>query len=173
VTTPPSRPPLWILAALLPAHNAEEALTIGHYLPIVRERVPEALRGAVAAVTYPQLLAALALATVVPLAIVGWAHARPASGAARWLALLLAAVLLLNVASHVVVAALVVRGYAPGLATALALNLPGCAYLLRRAWGERWLPRSALVALAPAAVIVHGPLLLGLIALGGALAHRG
>jgi len=166
------RTALWLLPGALALHNAEEAVALPRLLPAVRLHAPAFARAAVDAVTVPQVRLALLLATVVPLAVVVWAQARPASDAARWLALLVAAVLLLNVLSHLA-AALLLRGYAPGLATALALNLPCCAYLLRRAARERWLGRRALAALAPAAVVVHGPLLLGLIALAGDLAPGG
>ncbi|AHG88908.1 HXXEE motif-containing protein [Gemmatirosa kalamazoonensis] len=163
----PRRPPLRILAALVPLHNAEEALTFGHYLPAVRARVPPVLAPLAASITERQLLVALGAATVVPVAVVLWAERRPRSGGARWLALLVAAVLLVNVASHVAAAVVVLRGYSPGLVTALALNLPGCAWLLWRAARERWVSPGAFAALLPAAFVVHGPLLLGLIALAG------
>lgn len=176
VTAPGPRPPLWILAVVLPLHNAEEALTFGRHLPAVRAAVrahaPERIAALAAGVTERQMLAGLVIATVVPVAVVAWAHARPASRVARWLALLLAAVLLVNVASHLAAAALL-RGYSPGLATALVLNLPACAWLLRRAARERWVAPGVLLALLPAAFVVHGPLLLGLIALAGAVASRG
>jgi hypothetical protein len=55
------------------------------------------------------------------------------------------------------------RGYAPGLVTALLLNLPFSLYLLRRAARERWLDRGALWTLAPAALLVHGPMLSALL----------
>jgi hypothetical protein len=161
---------LWLLPGALALHNAEEAVAFPRFLPVVRAHAPAFARSAVDAVTLPQMYLALLLATLVPLAVVIWAQARPASDAARWLALLVAAVLLVNVLSHVTIA-LLLRGYAPGVATAVALNLPCCAYLLRRAARERWLGPRALAALAPAAVVVHGPLLLGLIALAGALAR--
>lgn len=162
-TLVPTRP-LWSVAAALVAHNAEEAATFGRWLPVVRERAPAVARGLAASVTERQLLVALAVATAVPIAAIAWAAARPASRAARWLALLVAAVLALNVASHLASAAWL-GGYAPGLATAVLVNLPVCSWLLRRAVRERWLERGALLALAPAAVAVHGPLLVGLITL--------
>jgi hypothetical protein len=49
--------------------------------------------------------------------------------------------------------------------TVRGVNLPFSLYVLRRAWRERWYSRRALVALAPVAVVLHGPLLVGLLAL--------
>ena len=50
-------------------------------------------------------------------------------------------------------------------ATALLLNLPLSLYVFRTAARNAWLPRRALLALVPGALLVHGPLLLGLLAL--------
>ena len=54
-------------------------------------------------------------------------------------------------------------GYAPGLVTALVLNLPFSLYLLRRAIREQWLSRPARWALVPGAILLHGPLLAALL----------
>ena len=72
---------------------------------------------------------------------------------------------LTEIASHLVVAAVVMRGYSPGLASAVLINAPISVYLFRRAARERWLPRTAWRALWPAALLVHGPGLVGLLLL--------
>jgi hypothetical protein len=161
---------IWLVPALLAVHNAEEAVMFPRYLPLVRERAPDFARPIVAGVTYEQMLIALAIVTIGPLGIAIWAVARPRSPVALWSVLLIQAVVLLNVAAHVCVA-LVIRGYGPGLATALVINLPFSLYVLRRATREQWTTRQGLLALAPAAFVVHGPLLLGVIALAGSLAR--
>ena len=162
---------IWLVPALLAVHNAEEAVMFRRYLPLVRERVPDWARPIVTGVTYEQMSIALALATIVPLGIAIWAVARPRSAAALWSVLLIQAVVLLNVAAHVCSALFILRGYGPGLATALVVNLPFSLYVLRRATWERWTTRQELLVLAPAAFVVHGPLLLGVIALAGSLAR--
>jgi hypothetical protein len=73
------------------------------------------------------------------------------------------------VAAHVPVAAFVLRGYALGLATAVALNLPFSVHLFSQARRERWVSRRALLAPVPGALFVHGPLLAGLLLLAGAV----
>jgi hypothetical protein len=154
---------LWAIPAFLALHNLEEALTFPHFLPHVRDALPEPLQPLAAAVTDDSLRVALLVATAVPLGIVAWARRRPTSRAALWCALLVQSVLALNVASHVVIAAFLLRGYSPGLLTAVAANLPFSIYLLRRAVSEQWLPRYALAWLAPAALVVHGPRLVALV----------
>jgi hypothetical protein len=156
---------IWLVPALLAVHNAEEAVMFPRYLPIVRERVPDWARPIVTGVTYEQMLIALAIATVVPLGIAVWALACRRSPVALWSVLLIQAVVLLNVAAHAFSALVIFRGYGPGLATALAINLPFSLYVWGRAASERWTTRQGLLALAPAAFVVHGPLLLGAIAL--------
>ena len=162
---------IWLVPALLAVRNAEEAVMFPRYLPLVRERVPDWAGPVISSVTYEQMLIALAIATIVPLGIAIWAVARPRSQVAVWSVLLIQAVVLLNVAAHVASALVILRGYGPGLATALVVNLPFSLYVVRRATVERWTTRQGLLALVPAAFVVHGPVLLGVIALAGSLAR--
>lgn len=163
---------IWLVPALLALHNAEEALSFPHYLPTVREHAPAVVRPIVAGITYPQMLVALGVATVLPFALAAWAAARPSSRTALWFVLLIQTVVLLNVATHAASAAFVARGYTPGLATALVLNLPFSLYVMRRCTRERWLAPRALWTLVPTAILVHGPVLVGPIALSGRLTDR-
>jgi len=109
-------------------------------------------------------LARLGIVTLVPFAIAWWAT-RAQSGVAVWLLLLIQATVLLNVAWHVAAAALLFDGYAPGLVTAVVVNLPFSIYLLGRASREAWVGAPARWALAPAALLMHGPLLSSLLLL--------
>ena len=138
-------------------------------LPRVPALVPPALRDVVPVVTYPQFLVALVVVTAVPLAVaLGGDLRRP--GPATVFLLFVQAVLWVNVLSHAASAAFL-GGYSPGLATALAVNLPFSVYLLRRARRERWVGRRTLLVLLPAALVFHGPGLLALLAAAGRLAR--
>jgi hypothetical protein len=152
---------VWLLPVALALHNAEEGLTLAPVVPPAF--LPAALRALVGSLHGRQIAAALVLATVVPLAASVWAAARPASAAAQWLVDALWATVLLNVAWHVV-AAVVLAGYAPGLVTALAVNLPLGVLALRAVAPGR---RRALV---PAAVLLHLAGTVGLLLIGRALA---
>lgn len=156
---------LWLVPLLLAIHNAEEALLFPRYLPLVLSRLPEGWRALAGAVTLGQVGIALALVTLVPLLLAIWAFQRPASDLPVWLLLLVQATVLLNVLWHVTTALVVFGGYAPGLLTALLINLPFSIYLLRRAARERWVGRGALWGLLPGALLMHGPLLSGLLIL--------
>ena len=136
---------------LLALHNAEEALTIPRALPVIAARVPAELAGALP--TAEQMRVALVVATVVLWLV--WLLGRRSRAGTRIL-LLLQCIVLVNVAWHVA-AGVALGGYAPGLATALALNLPFSIYLLRRALGEGWVTRRGLSGLLATALLMHGP----------------
>jgi hypothetical protein len=154
---------LWLVPLLLALHNAEEAAFFPRYLPFVLARLPAGWRVVAGPVTSGQVWLALAVVTAVALGLCAWSQWNPGSRAALWLLLLLQATVLLNVLWHIAAAVVLFRGYAPGLVTALLLNLPFSLYLLRRAAHERWLGSGALWAIAPAALLVHGPMLSALL----------
>lgn len=156
---------LWLVPFLLALHNAEEALLFPRYLPLVLGRLPEGWRALAGAVTLGQVGTALALVTLIPMLLAVWAFRRPDSDLPVWLLLLVQATVLLNVLWHVTTAVVVFNGYAPGLLTAVLINLPFSIYLLRRAARERWVGRGAMWGLLPGALVMHGPLLSGLLVL--------
>ncbi|HEX6749983.1 MAG TPA: HXXEE domain-containing protein [Longimicrobium sp.] len=145
---------------LLMVHNYEEMLTIERALPRVVEHLPASLAAFVP--TLEQMYFALALATVIPWVIFLIARFGTRAGVA--LLLLLQCIVLVNVAWHAA-AAVFLRGYAPGLVTAIAFNLPFSIYLLRRAYREEWIRRRTLLVFLPLAVLLHGPLIFGVIQL--------
>jgi hypothetical protein len=161
----------WLLPVVFALHNGEEALTIDRYLPVLKSEIP-----AWAAAWVPELTASLylvALPVVTGLGVLAglWVLLRPESRAALWTLLLFQAVLLLNAMSHLATAALL-HGYAPGVVTAALINLPLSVLVFRNATRDAWLAKPALLALIPAALIVHGPLLVALFALLAPLAAR-
>ena len=156
---------VWLIAILAAAHNTEEAVSFPRYLPLALERLPEAWRSVAGPMTLGQVWVALAVVTLIPCALAVWATLRPDLAAPLWLLLLVQSTLLLNVVWHVAAAIVLFDGYAPGLGTAVLLNLPFSVYLLRRAARENWIISPARWALLPSAVLVHGPLLSGLLML--------
>jgi len=156
---------------LFTLHNAEEALAFRTYLPRMGVLLPERFAGLATTLSYPAMLAALAtvsvLAFLVALATEKWPH----SPLTVWILLTLEMTIALNVIAHVLSAFLVFHGYGPGLATALLINAPFAIYCFRRARRERWVSTAALRAMVPAALILHGPILLGGLWLAGRLRH--
>jgi hypothetical protein len=161
---PADRRLLLAVPALLTLHNLEELLAMPRALPAVQARLPDAARALLPSVTLPMFAAALAVATVLPWVFAAMALAGRRGGV--FLVLLVQATLLVNVASHLAFAALL-RGYAPGLATAVLVNLPFGIHLLRRARREGWTGRRAWSLLLPLALVVHGPVLIGLLWISG------
>ena len=154
---------LWLVPIFLAQHNAEEAIFFPRYLPFVLGRLPPGWRAVAGPVTSGQVWLALAIVTLAAVGLALWAARRPSSRAPLWLLLLLQTTVLLNVVWHTAAAVILFRGYAPGLVTALLVNLPFSIYLLRRAVRERWLGPGQLWALGPAALLVHGPVLSALL----------
>jgi len=148
-----------ILPIIFAIHNLEEWLTIDRFLPLVRRRAPDWAAPLLEGVHQEGFRDALLIVTIVGVVIGLWALLRPHSQAALWTLLLLLAVLLLNVASHLG-SAVFLRGYSPGVASAVLLNLPFSVYVFRGALREGWLSRAGFLALVPAALVVHGPLLI-------------
>lgn len=157
----------WLVAIFAVLHNLEEALTIPSYAPEVRQRLSRLLPSTVLAATedLSWFYVALAVATVVPILVVLVATTgRPSRGAA-WTVAFVQSLLLVNVVVPHIPAALALGGYAPGLATAVAINLPYSVYFLRRSVRDGALSRREVVlavALAvPALVVGLGTLYLG------------
>jgi hypothetical protein len=146
-------------------HNLEEAVTFPRYLPLVLERLPDTWRAIAGPITLGQVWTALGLVTLIPLVLAAWATLRADLAAPVWLLLLIQATLLLNVLWHVGAAVVLFDGYAPGVGTAVLLNVPASVYLLRKAAREHWVSARARWALLPGALVAHGPLLSGLLLL--------
>jgi len=164
---------IWLLPFVLVLHNLEEGFFFPRYVPRVLARLPPSVQEWIGPVGLREMGAALALTTLIPLGFSFWATVRPTSRTALWLVLAMWATLLLNAAWHVTAALVLFQGYAPGVATAVALNLPLSVLVLRRAATEQWVSRRARWALVPAAVAFHVPGALGVMLLGRALGGSG
>ena len=145
---------------LLTLHNAEEALALYYYLPRVPALLPAPLASFEARLSYPEMLTGLVLVSVLAALVAALAWRSPDSRGAWWALLVIEATMALNAIAHVATALLVFRGYGPGLVTAVAVNGPYAIYFFRRAAREQWVSRRALWATLPAALLLHGPLLL-------------
>lgn len=161
----------WLSLGLFTLHNAEEALAFRTYLARMPTLLPEPFASIAASLSYPVLLVALAVVSVLALFVAVAAAAWPHSSRALWAVLTLEAVLGLNVISHVLSAVVVFHGYGPGLATAVLVNAPFAVYCFRRARRERWVGTAALRATVPAALFLHGPILMGGLWLAGWASH--
>ena len=153
-----------VLAAIgltLVLHTIEEYATFPEFLSSPDGGLPEWLHPNRFLHNSHELRIALMIATVLPLAVIAWAILRPRKG---WLisALLLESILLVNAAWHML-AAIVRHGYAPGVVTAVLVNLPFGVYVLRRAVKEEW------IGAGTAALLIGSALLLHVVALGSLL----
>jgi Protein of unknown function with HXXEE motif len=159
---------LWLVPIVMTAHNLEEAVFMPAFLKARNNAIPDFLTDLLPAITYRQFLIAVVVATLIPYAIAMAGNLGQERSAAVYLLLGLQVVMLFNVLAHLVMTA-IMGGYAPGVATALLLNLPFSLYLLRRAARERWVTVKAIALMFPVGFVVHCLGLPGLIILAGNL----
>jgi len=152
---------LALIGLTLALHTIEEYLTFPEFLSSAG-RLPEWLHPNKFLHNWHELRIALVIATVLPLAVIAWAILRPRKGLLIS-ALLLESILLVNAAWHIL-AALVRHGYAPGVVTAVLINLPFGVYVLRRAVKEQWIGAQTAGLLIGIALVLH------VVALGSLLA---
>ena len=153
---------LWLVPLCMAAHNLEEALLMRTALPEVNVLVAASPVGFLAPISYPQFLIALGVVTMLPYLFVALGGLRCVSKLAVKLLVLVQITMLLNVIFHVG-AALALRGYAPGLLTALFLNLPFSIWLLRRARRDKWIAPGVQSYFGLLALLLHGPALVALL----------
>ena len=158
---------VWLVMVFFTLHNAEEAFAFRTYLPRLGALLPDRFASLAASLSYPVILVALISVTVLAFLIALSAAMWPHSRLALWALLTLEAVVALNVVAHVLSALFVFDGYSPGLVTALVINAPFAIYCFWRVYRERWVSRGVLGAIVPAALILHGPILLGGLWLAG------
>jgi hypothetical protein len=153
-SVPSDRQLLWCVPLAMALHNLEEAL--GFRWLLARSALPQAWvrlweRGPGAPSTFYLALGVIALVVLV-IALLG-NLANPRSRGARVL-LVIQMLMGVNAFWHVL-AALALGGYAPGVVTAVMLQLPLAVVLLRRAWRERWMSHRAIVLAASIVVVLH------------------
>jgi hypothetical protein len=124
----------WLVAAFALLHNLEEALMMPRYAPLVRERLSGIVPGALLAATghLSWFYGALLAVTIGPALVVLIAVTRPRMRATVYAVMFVQSLFLVNVIVPHVPAALLLGGYAPGVVTAVGLELPFSVYFLRR-----------------------------------------
>ena len=123
--------PLLLLMTFL-LHNAEEAASYPTYRETVQALVQSHLPATFRAPSVASFHIALVLVSLVAVGAMAWAGTHGDSRFARLQVRLLAWIMLINVALPHAPAAVAMGGYSPGLATALALNLPIATIVLLR-----------------------------------------
>jgi hypothetical protein len=149
----PSRNAVLVLIGVsLVLHNTEEYLTFPAFFRS-SSRLLHWLPSPVLLQNPLRLHLALLMATVLPGAVVAWAVLRPGK-ALLVAALFLESILLVNAGWHML-AAVVNRGYVPGVVTATLINLPFGIYVLRRAVKEQWIGSRTAWLMIGAAAVLH------------------
>lgn len=154
----------WLVAACALLHNLEEALMMRTSAPLIRERlsgvVPSSLLAATEELSWFYI--ALIMATLAPFILVLNAVMRRTSRAAAWAVVFVQSLFFVNVFMPHLPAALMLGGYAPGVVTAVVIQLPFSVIFLRRSIREGAVSRTgvalAVGLAAPALAVLLGAL---------------
>jgi len=125
------RPAALGFALVIGLHNAEEWLTF----PLHPESWTAAQRHfglALAPPDWAQFELALGLATVLPWALLAWIGSGRANAARAFVLTGMTSAILANVMVPHIPLTLLERGYTPGIASAVLINLPFCLWVLAR-----------------------------------------
>jgi hypothetical protein len=149
----------WLVIIFLAVHNLEEAVTMGAYFTRIDAllksiHAPASLLASRPTLT--QFYLALVGATIFPLVIVIIANTGRPARFKPYLVAILQAMVLVNVFAPHVPAALALGGYAPGVLTAVFINLPFSIYFFRRSLREAYITWKGLVV----AIAIALPLLM-------------
>ena len=136
-----------LVLLFLVLHNLEEAVTLKIYLPKINALLDGSVPASLLASrpTLTQFYIALAGATIFPLLIVAIATTGQPTRTKDYLVAILQALLLVNVFAPHVPAAIALGGYAPGVLTAVLLNLPFSVYFFRRSLRESRITRKGII----------------------------
>lgn len=157
------------VALAVTLHNAEEWLTFPRFGDIGADFLRR-LGIQVATPAWSATQLALLFATIVPASIALYGASRGGSRLWAWLVLFVQLQLGVNVFLPHVPAAFFLRGYAPGLLTALAINLPLSIVLVRRTVTEGRLPSRAVWLCLLAAFVAMPLAIVGLVAVASVVA---
>lgn len=135
----------WLFAAAIAVHNAEEAIWLPGW-----SRTAGRWHHTVGSSEFRFALAVLTMLAAVA-AVLASLQGKQSLGAYFLCGYALA--MLLNVAVPLVLATLVTRHYAPGTATAVLINLPVTAMLLRTALAESYIDSSTFAWAGPLVAI--------------------
>lgn len=148
---------IWLVPIIILIHNLEEAVLMPAFLDKRNAAFPNFLRGLLPPINYGQFLLASLIMTGIPF-FIAWLANREGenSGVGMFLLLSVQFMMLVNVFVHLGMAILMDGGgYAPGVVTAVVINLPFSVYLLWRAINEQWLAVKMIMMVFPLGLLLH------------------
>jgi hypothetical protein len=164
---------LWLVPLFITLHNLEELLGFPRLLAELPARLPVWLASRLPAgifpPTYRQFLLMLLFVTVLPYLFALLPGARAPRSLRTTLLVGAQALMLINAFSHLI-SSLLLGGYAPGLLTALGLNLPFSLYFFWQGLKTGWIRDTDLGPVFLIALLLHGPGLFALLLLSAPIA---
>ena len=154
----------WTAAVAFAAHNLEEGIGAPLLLQLMQSRAPDFLRSFYSGIRPADLRGSLVILSAIGFCLAAIASRRITSRVWSYVMLVLGAVMGLNGLVHAAFS-IAWQSYMPGTLTAVCVTIPVSLALLIRSHREAWIAPSLRWTLAPAAMVVHGPVLAALIPL--------
>ena len=158
----------WLLIPVMAIHNLEEWATV----PAFGSISPMLATHSAASFTKPPwrvMEVAWVIATLLPSVLVVAAARARRSRLLDILVCWVASIYLVNVFVPHTMELLIGRRYAPGVATALFLNLPFCLLMLRQAVRENYLTTRQMMAVGAFGLVSTGPVVAGVLWIASAI----
>lgn len=159
----------WLLIPVVVLHNAEEWIAeprYGSISPMLQHQLDELM----APPPYRTLQIAWLIATLVPVLVVLAAVSAGRSRARDWLVCWVTSIYLANAIFPHLIELAIGRSYAPGVITAVVVNIPFGILLLRRALQEQYLSSRQMAAAVGVGVLCLPIALAAVLAAASALA---
>jgi len=145
-------------------HNLEEGIGAPLLLQLMQSRGPDFLRGFYSGISAADMQGSLVILSAIGICLAAIAARRSTSRVWSYVMLVFAAVMGLNGLAHAAFS-IAWHDYMPGTLTAVCVTMPVSLALLIRSRREVWIAPSLRWTLAPAALVVHGPVFAALIPL--------
>jgi|SRR5687767_9905529 len=151
-------------AVAFAVHNVEEGIGAPALLQLMQSRAPDFVRSFYSEIRAPDLRGSLVILSAIGFCLAAIASRRITSRVWSYVMVVFGAVMGLNGLAHVAFS-IAWDDYMPGTLTAVSVTIPVSLALLMRSHREAWIAPSLRWTLAPAAIVVHGPVLAALIPL--------
>jgi len=159
---------MWGIPVVTILHNIEEALLLSHFMDEYNRLMPEFAAAFVGLATFESLLFVLFLTSVLPVILVWGTNIRETPNIFEILLYCFACAMLINVLPHITIT-LIAGSYSPGLLSSLFLVVPATVFLFISAFRRKRLTAKQWPIVVIGGIILHGPALLALLAIGNRL----
>lgn len=159
---------MWGVPVVTILHNMEEALLMSDFMEEYNRLIPDFTGNMIGLITFESLLFVLVVTAMLPLLFVWYSDIESHVNVFEILLYCFAFAMLINLSPHAWIT-LLSGSYSPGLASSFFLVLPAVLFLFFSALRQKRLSPLQWVIVIIGGILLHGPGLLGLLAIGNAI----